>query len=162
TASSRSERPPSCRPNRRHRQSSLLAPEGVSSAPRGTCYPTRVRYLPIQLDVRDRLALVIGSGREAASKVTRLVAAAARGRVLLAQDDDDQRLRDLACAGRIELARRPLSDVDLATACIVFAEPGDDALSQRLHAWSLETGKPVCTLDRPEWSTFANPAALEV
>ncbi|HSN99894.1 MAG TPA: hypothetical protein VLS89_16470, partial [Candidatus Nanopelagicales bacterium] len=40
--------------------------------------------------------------------------------------------------------------------------PGDDALSQRLHDELRAAGRLVCTLDRPEVSTFTNLAVAEV
>jgi precorrin-2 dehydrogenase / sirohydrochlorin ferrochelatase len=98
-----------------------------------------VRYLPIELDIRGRDALVIGAGPEIASKVDRLSQAGAR-----------------------ITARAPgeVTEADLEGKAVVFLAPGDDALGRRLHARALRTGQPFCTLDRPETSTFANAAVV--
>jgi precorrin-2 dehydrogenase/sirohydrochlorin ferrochelatase len=117
-----------------------------------------VRYLPIELDVAGREALVVGAGRETAAKIARLIEAGARVTVVASGPVDGPLREDR----RVVLHERALEDTDLETPCVVFVEPGDDALSQRLHAWGVRTGRPVCTLDRPELSTFANPAVVEV
>lgn len=117
-----------------------------------------MRYLPIELDVAGREALVVGAGREAVAKIARLCEAGARVTVIAAGRIDREVREDT----RVVVHERALEDADLETPCIVFVEPGDEALSRRLHAWGMRTGRPVCTLDRPEVSTFANPAIVEV
>lgn len=122
-----------------------------------------MRYLPIELDVLDKGALVVGSGAEAASKVERLLAAGAR--VLVVSPPAGELhpvLEARAREGRIALERRPVERVDLEGKVIIFLEPGDDDLSRRLFEEASQGGRLVCTLDRPEHSTFANPAVASV
>jgi precorrin-2 dehydrogenase/sirohydrochlorin ferrochelatase len=118
-----------------------------------------MRYLPIELDVQGREALVVGGGNLIASKVDRLVEAGARVTVI-APGDVDAGVRAHARGGRVALLRRAFEPADLEGKTIVFAEPGDEALSQQLFAWGSREGRLVCTLDRPEVCTFINPAVV--
>ncbi|EYF01330.1 precorrin-2 dehydrogenase/sirohydrochlorin ferrochelatase family protein [Chondromyces apiculatus] len=150
-----------------------------------------MRLFPIALDLNGRSALVIGAHGEAPHTIQRLLAAGARVTVLappgLAASDTttrDAETRDketpdvapsraeapdidpailaAADAARLTLHRRPFQDSDLEGQAIVFLAPLDDALSRRLHRDLSAAGRLVCTLDRPEVSTFSNMAVAEV
>lgn len=120
-----------------------------------------MRTFPIALDLDDRGALVIGGTGEAPGTVERLLRAGARVTVV-APDDVHEAIQEAAAAGLLELHRRPFQDEDLTAKAIVFLTPGDDALSRRLHAELTAAGRLVCTLDRPEVSSFANLAVVAV
>lgn len=121
-----------------------------------------MRYLPIELDVRDRAALVVGAGPEAASKVERLLAAGAKVTVAATSERMDPLIEEAAQSGRVQCVRRAIDAADLEGKVIIFLEPGDDDLSRRLFEEAAREGRLVCTLDRPELSTFANPAVARV
>jgi precorrin-2 dehydrogenase / sirohydrochlorin ferrochelatase len=116
-------------------------------------------YLPIELDVRGREALVVGGGAVVAAKVARLVEAGARVTVI-APGELDAEVEAHAASGRVTIVRRPFEPHDLEGKVIVFAAPGDDELSRRLFAWAEREARLVCTLDRPEVCTFINPAVV--
>lgn len=122
------------------------------------CQHGVVRYLPILLDVAGRPALVVGAGPEGRAKIARLAAAGAAARVV---GVEGPRPLDLPQSA-IWLAR-PFADGDLEGACVVFVDPAavDDGTAARLVAWSRERNVPLCVLDRPEHSTFANPAVAD-
>jgi precorrin-2 dehydrogenase / sirohydrochlorin ferrochelatase len=125
------------------------------------------RYLTVELDVRGRRALVIGAGPEASSKIDRLLHAGAQVTVITA-GDVPANIDQAAQEGRLELLRRPPSEDDADGAAVIFMEPPalhsahDDDLSRRLYDRALRAGTLVCTLDRPELSTFINPAVVRV
>lgn len=129
--------------------------------------PTRIpspsmRYLPVELDVLGRDALVVGSGSEAASKVERLLAAGAKVTVIAPGPSVDPIIEARAREGAINWERRAPDAKDAEGKAIVFLEPGDEALSRRLFDVAAREGLLVCTLDRPSVSTFANPAVARV
>lgn len=116
---------------------------------------------PIALDLTGRGALVVGGTGEAPGVIERLLGAGARVTVVAPGEVHDA-IRGAAGAGRLELHRRPFQDEDLAGKAVVFLAPGDDALSRRLHAELTAAGRLICTLDRPEVSSFANLAVVAV
>lgn len=119
----------------------------------------KMLYLPIELDVRGREALVVGGGAIVAAKVARLVEAGARVTVV-APDEVDPAVEAHAASGQVTIVRRPFEPHDLEGKVIVFVEPGDDDLSRRLFAWAEREARLLCTLDRPEVCTFINPAVV--
>src|SRR4051812_12316823 len=93
---------------------------------------TSMRYLPIELDVMGREALVVGAGAEAASKVDRLLSAGAKVTVAATADPLHPVIEEAARSGRVTCVRRALEPADLEGKVIIFLEPGDEELSRRL------------------------------
>jgi precorrin-2 dehydrogenase/sirohydrochlorin ferrochelatase len=120
-----------------------------------------MRTLTIELALLGRSALVIGGHGEAVGKIDRLLHAGARVTVITPHTIDAS-IEDAAAEGRIELLRRAPEERDAEGRAIVFLEPGDDDLSRRLFERAQVSGALVCTLDRPEVSTFINPAVVHV
>jgi precorrin-2 dehydrogenase/sirohydrochlorin ferrochelatase len=119
-----------------------------------------VRYFPIELDVMGRDALVVGVAGEVISKIDRLLEAGARVTVVSA--DVHAGIEERAKSGRIVLLRRAFRDGDLEGKAIVFLAPADEAIARVLHDWATRTGRLVCAIDRPDLSTFVNPAVVAV
>jgi precorrin-2 dehydrogenase/sirohydrochlorin ferrochelatase len=120
-----------------------------------------MRYLPIQLDVQGREALIIGAGVDVLAKIDRLLAAGARVTVIAAEPlgpELEVRARD----GAITVRRRAFEDGDADGKAIVFLAPfhtpEEEALARRLYQDALRDGRLVCAIDRPEASTFVNAA----
>jgi precorrin-2 dehydrogenase/sirohydrochlorin ferrochelatase len=124
-----------------------------------------MRYLPIELEVRGRDALVIGVSTEVVSKIDRLVEAGAHVTVI-AEGDPGSEVEERAREGIITLHRRAFADADLAGKLIVFiapfTTPEGEAEALRLHAWAVRENRLLCTVDRPEACTFINAAIVEV
>jgi precorrin-2 dehydrogenase / sirohydrochlorin ferrochelatase len=120
-----------------------------------------MRYLPIELDVAGREALVVGVSAEALSKVDRLIDAGARVTVI-AERAPGPELLSRAAGGRIALIEREATDADLDGRVIVFAATPStaegEARAGRWHAAARAAGALLCTMDRPEVSTFVNAA----
>jgi siroheme synthase-like protein len=113
--------------------------------------------LPVEVLVRGRRALVVGGGAECASKVRRLLEAGAIVRVVTGGAGAGAEILE-ASGGRAEICERPFSRDDLEGACVVFVAPAFDALGRELADEARRSGRLVSTLDRPEASTFINPA----
>lgn len=120
-----------------------------------------MRYFPIQLDVSGQPALVVGAEGEVVGKIERLLEAGAKVRVV-AEGAVEPRVAELAEAGALALERRPFEDGDLAGARVVFVATGEEETGRRLIDAARAAGALLCTVDRPELSTFVNPAVASV
>ncbi|MRG97604.1 precorrin-2 dehydrogenase/sirohydrochlorin ferrochelatase family protein [Polyangium spumosum] len=118
-----------------------------------------MRYLPVEVDVQGREALVVGASVEVVSKVERLLEAGARV-VVVASGEVDPAITRLAAEGRVTLERREASAADIDGKVIVYVATTEDGRAAPFHARGLVEGRLVCTLDRPELSTFVNPAVV--
>jgi precorrin-2 dehydrogenase/sirohydrochlorin ferrochelatase len=116
---------------------------------------------PVDLDLHGREALVVGDGPEVWPKIDRLLSAGARVTVL-AEGEPSPELR--AREGRIALSARAASDGDLDGKAVVFTAPFTtperEARALRWHARAVAAGTLFCAVDRPEASTFVNPAVV--
>jgi precorrin-2 dehydrogenase/sirohydrochlorin ferrochelatase len=121
-----------------------------------------VRYLPVEVDVADRDALVVGAHVEVLSKISRLLDAGARV-VVVAPGEVDPAVFELARTapeGRLTIERREVTEADALGKAIVFIATPLDALAGPFHERARREGTLLCTLDRPELSTFVNPALV--
>src|SRR3954452_10734628 len=82
-----------------------------------------MRYYPINLDLKERVVVVVGGGRVAARKTLRLVAAGAR--VTLVAPRIHETLLDLVAKGALRHVGRSYRPGDLAGALLVFAATDD-------------------------------------
>jgi uroporphyrin-III C-methyltransferase / precorrin-2 dehydrogenase / sirohydrochlorin ferrochelatase len=116
-------------------------------------------YLPIFVDVRDRLIVVVGGGPVAARKISLMLKAHARVRVVaVALCDELIVFRDL---GRIE--HRPLlfSPVHLEGAELVVAATDDNAVNEAVARAARERGVWVNVVDDAQTSAFIFPAIVD-
>ncbi|HVS12892.1 MAG TPA: DUF4202 family protein [Thermoanaerobaculia bacterium] len=88
------------------------------------------RYYPVFLDLRERLAVVVGGCGVAEEKVRGLLAAGARVRVVA--DSLGPGLEGLAAAGEVEHRRGELAESDLDGAVLVLAERLGTARDRRV------------------------------
>ncbi len=116
-------------------------------------------YLPIFVDIRDRLVVVIGGGAVAARKTEHLLKAHARVRVVAPELDTTLCVyRDL---GRIE--HRPLlfSPAQLEGAQLIVAATDDDAVNAAVAQAARERGIWVNVVDDAARSAFIFPAIVD-
>src|SRR3954465_7081273 len=116
-------------------------------------------YLPIFVDVRERLVVVIGGGVVAHRKIEHLLKAHARVRVVAPELSADlAAYRDL---GRIE--HRPLlfSASQLEGAALVVAATDDEAVNESVAAAARERGVLVNVVDDGPRSSFIFPAIVD-
>ncbi len=116
-------------------------------------------YLPIFLDLRDRLAVVVGGGVVAHRKVEHLLKAHAKVRVVAPELTADLTVfRDL---GRIEHRPVPFSPPQLDGALLVVAATDDDAVNEAVAVASRERGMLVNVVDDGPRSGFIFPAIVD-
>jgi precorrin-2 dehydrogenase/sirohydrochlorin ferrochelatase len=112
----------------------------------------RMRTFPIMLDLRGKLAVVIGAGPVGIRKARSLVVAEARVRLLAERVDADR-----APAG-VEVLERPYEESALAGAFLVFACTDDAALNSRIARDARQAGALVNVADTPTECDFYLPA----
>nr|PZN59926.1 MAG: uroporphyrinogen-III C-methyltransferase [Pseudomonadota bacterium] len=116
-------------------------------------------YLPIFLDVRDRLVVVVGGGVVAHRKCEQLLKAHARVRVVAPELCADLAVfRDL---GRIEHRPVPFSAPQLEGALLVVAATDAEAVNQQVAAAARERGLLVNVVDDGPRSSFIFPAIVD-
>ena len=115
-------------------------------------------YFPVLLDLRGRLALVVGGGAVAARKVRDLLQCGASVTVVSPAITGD--LAMLAAAGRIVHRARPFRRVDVRDAALVIAATGVPDVDTGVAAESRRRRALVNVVDRPAQCDFIAPSVL--
>ncbi len=115
-------------------------------------------YYPIMLNVRGRLAIVVGGDRIAAEKAVALAKSGARVTVLSPEFCDD--LLILAEQQQVALQRKAYEYGDLAGAFVVIAATNDLQLVQAIWDETQERGQLVNIVDVPQYCSFIIPSIL--
>jgi uroporphyrin-III C-methyltransferase/precorrin-2 dehydrogenase/sirohydrochlorin ferrochelatase len=116
-------------------------------------------YLPLFVDVRDRLVVVVGGGVVAYRKIEHLLKAHARVRVVapeLCADLDVYRT-----LGRIEHRPVPFSAPQLEGALLVIAATDDEAVNDAVARAARERGVLANVVDDAARSAFIFPAIID-
>jgi uroporphyrin-III C-methyltransferase/precorrin-2 dehydrogenase/sirohydrochlorin ferrochelatase len=116
-------------------------------------------YLPICIDLRERVCLVVGGGEVALRKVELLLRAGAAARVVAPRACAP--LRALARAGRVQIAARPYGARDLRGVEVVIAATDRREVNARVAAQARARRIPINVVDEPELCTFIMPAIIE-
>jgi len=111
-----------------------------------------MKTYPIMLDVRGRLAVVVGGGTVGLRKVRSLLGAAARVRLVAEQVADEADL------GGVELLKESYRPEALVGASLVFACTDDRELNSRIARDARRAGALVNAADQPEDCDFYLPA----
>lgn len=118
----------------------------------------------IQLDLDDRLAVVVGSGVVSASRVVDLRDAGARVRVVAAEPSTELREVVALHPDHVQLVERPWAHGDLDGATIAIAtdeEPADRPLDvEGFWSETRERGVLAAVLDDLDHADFAAPALV--
>lgn len=123
------------------------------------CYLVPVRYFPVELDVAGRDVLVVGARGEVVSKIGRLIDAGARVLVTTTAEVDASVVQWVN-EGRVRLERREAQLEDMDGKALVFVATDEAERAPPFYARALAEGRLLCTVDRPELSTFTNPAVV--
>ena len=118
-----------------------------------------MRYYPVNLDLHDRLVIIVGGGAVAARKARRLVSAGARLSVVSPRLDDG--LVALVAAGSLTHLARGYLHGDLQGALLAFAATDDASVNLAVAAEAKARGILIDVVDAPKESGFTTPAALE-
>jgi precorrin-2 dehydrogenase/sirohydrochlorin ferrochelatase len=101
-----------------------------------------MKYLPVGLDVRSRICIVVGGGRIGTRKVHNLLRAGAA--VTVISPEASPELVGLAEAGRIRWIRREYIEGDMERAFLTVAATGQEGLNAQVVAEAARQGSLVC------------------
>jgi precorrin-2 dehydrogenase / sirohydrochlorin ferrochelatase len=113
-----------------------------------------MKTYPIMLDVRGKLAVVVGGGRVGMRKVRSLRDAGARVRLITSEATDES---DLA---EVELLLENYRAEALVGAALVFACTDDHELNTQISRDARQIGAIVNAVDQPEDCDFYVPAVV--
>ena len=117
------------------------------------------KYYPIMLDIRGRLAIVVGGERVAAEKAAALSASGAQVHVM-SQEFCRELLLLQAEQGNVTLHQKAYEPGDLVGAFVVIAAVSDPQLIQAIWTETQERGQLVNIVDVPEYCSFIMPSVL--
>ncbi len=116
-------------------------------------------FLPIFLNIREGLALVVGGGEVAARKTSLLLKAQAQVRIVAPELCST--LQALASDGKVEHIPRDFQESDLDGCNLVFAATDDSRLNSRISELAKAQRLPVNVVDQPELCTFIMPSIID-
>lgn len=116
-------------------------------------------YLPLYVDLRDRNCLVVGGGGVALRKIELLLKAGARVTVVAPRCGEP--LRELAGAGKLDLALRLYATGDETGRALVIAATGDADVNERVYRNCRAAGVLVNTVDAPDLSSAIFPSIVD-
>lgn len=113
---------------------------------------------PVNLNLRDCRAVIVGGGSVAARKCLLLLEAGAR--ITVVAPRLDPLLEELRAAGRIACHSRPYATGDLTGALLAFAATDDPAVNGTVAEDAKTLGILVDVTSAPEHGSFTTPAAF--
>ncbi|MCW8944439.1 MAG: siroheme synthase CysG [Sedimenticola sp.] len=116
-------------------------------------------FFPIFLDVKNRTNLIIGGGEVAARKVTLLLKAQGKIRVVSPTLCPD--LQSSLDQGQIEHSAKEYQTSDLDDAYLVIAATDNPAVNRQVSEEARARHLPVNVVDQPELCTFITPSIID-
>ncbi|MHC1697080.1 MAG: bifunctional precorrin-2 dehydrogenase/sirohydrochlorin ferrochelatase [Geobacteraceae bacterium] len=117
-----------------------------------------MKYYPINIDIRGKVAIIVGGGAVAERKCQMLLEAGAAVTVIAPRLSKG--LRGLLEKGTIHHCARDYRPGDLAGAFLVFAATGDRAISTAVAEEAAEWRILANIADMPDRSDFTTPSAV--
>ena len=118
-----------------------------------------MQHLPIFFDVKQQLCVIIGGGEVAMRKVSLLLRAEARVRVVA--PELYQSVQRLADAGKLEWVERGYLSSDLDEAVLVVAATNDLSINRKIAAAARALRIPVNVVDNPHDGNFIVPSIID-
>lgn len=128
-------------------------------APLNSVGPAEPGLFPIFLDLSDARVLVIGGGPGAAAKARLLSGAGAR--ILAIAEEPGEDLAALESEGILQIARRPVTDLDFPGARLCYVALDDAGAAAEMVALARRHGVLTNAVDRPALCDFTTPARVE-
>jgi precorrin-2 dehydrogenase/sirohydrochlorin ferrochelatase len=116
-------------------------------------------YLPLNIDMQDRVILIVGGGRVATRKALTLLKAGAEVRVVSPLISEE--LMACEAAGEIKIRLRTFAPPDMEGAFMVITATDDAAANATVAAEARKRGLLVAVTDAPESGDCMFPAVLQ-
>lgn len=116
------------------------------------------RHYPVFIDLRGRLAVVVGGGAQAERRARAFVRHGAD--VAVIAEDPTEGLLELEAEGRLSIERRAYAAGDLAGAYIVVCVSGSDEVDEAAAREAEAQGSLVAVLGSRGLSNFVAPAVV--
>jgi uroporphyrin-III C-methyltransferase/precorrin-2 dehydrogenase/sirohydrochlorin ferrochelatase len=116
-------------------------------------------FFPIFLDVKNRTSLIIGGGEVAARKVTLLLKA--QGKIRVVSPSLCPELQNAVDQGQIEHDCRAYQSSDLDEAYLVIAATDNADVNKQVSEEARARHLPVNVVDQPELCTFITPSIID-
>ena len=116
-------------------------------------------FLPIFIDIKGKLCLVVGGGEVAARKASLLLKAGGRVRVVSPQLCPS--LKSELDRGFIEQEARKYAIDDLNDCHLVIASTDDPAVNRQIYDQASQLRIPVNVVDQPELCSFIVPSIID-
>jgi len=116
-------------------------------------------FLPIFIDIKGKLCLVVGGGEVAARKASLLLKAG--GHVRVVSPDLCPSLKSELDRGLIEQEAREYAVDDLNDCHLVIASTDNPAINRQIYEQASRLRIPVNVVDQPELCTFIVPSIID-
>ena len=113
---------------------------------------------PVSLNITGKLCVIVGGGRVAARKVSGLLAA--QGRVRIVSPNLISELKELAESSRIEWLKRTYRSGDLAGALLVYAATDNPDVQLQVASEAEQNNQLINVIDTPALCSFQVPAVV--
>lgn len=114
---------------------------------------------PINLQIKDRICLIVGGGRVAERKAIGLLNCQAK--VTIISPDITEALATLVAENKLNFIKRDFACADIENKFIVIAATNNKKLNTQITALAQEKNILVNNIDSPEEGNFALPATLQ-
>ncbi|MHB1414715.1 MAG: precorrin-2 dehydrogenase/sirohydrochlorin ferrochelatase family protein [Chloroflexota bacterium] len=115
-------------------------------------------YYPVLLDLRGKLAVVIGGGEVAERKIASLLRSAAHVKVIAPVVSAG--IDRLSSAGSLSISRRRYARGDLEGAFLAIAATDDEEINREVWEEAYDRGVLVNVVDAPQQCNFTLPATV--
>lgn len=114
-----------------------------------------MRYLPIHIDLRDKIVIIVGAGPAAEAKLRTLIKTEAR--LIVVSDAPSDEIQRWANDCRLEI----VTDADFTTATLIYAATEDPEENLVIAQKARALGLPVNAADQPAGCDFITPALVD-
>ena len=116
-------------------------------------------FLPVFLDMKDKNALIVGGGEVAARKISLLLQANAKVRVIAPEICTS--IKTLLSDGKIEYAQREYKNGDLDDCALAYAATNNTEVNRKISESAHARQLPINVVDQPNLCSFIMPSIVD-